>query len=74
MMDGFDGEGGGLTPLAATVEYATADVGVKHLCLDRVGVEIEPGTREGDGIVIVIEEVTAEAEQVHRCGQGERLN
>jgi hypothetical protein len=37
-------------------------------------VEIEPGTREGDGIVIVIEEVTAEAEQVHRCSQGERLN
>ena len=53
VVDGLDGERGGLAPLAAAIEDAAADVRIEHLGLDGVRAEVEHGACEGDGIRFV---------------------
>ena len=50
LMDGAQGGGGGLAPLAAAVENAAADEGIENLGLLRVRVEAEAIAGEGYGV------------------------
>jgi hypothetical protein len=53
VVDRFEGGYGGLSPLASTVDDAAADVGVEHLRLIGIGVEVELRFREVDRVEMI---------------------
>jgi hypothetical protein len=74
VVDGLDGERGGLALLAAAIEDAAADVRIEHLGLDGVRVEVEHGVREGDGLrlgVVLVKVLNVLSEHTYPALRGE---